>query len=170
MIDIMFDRPDSQWENQVMGNKPAINCFLYDIRENLEYRDPERYLASNGNQGVRTVDPVRMDLTYEMSVWANDVDIEHQLLGNMMKAIINYPILPEEVLRGEMTQQQRPIRAWFALPQDTLTTWDFWGANEWRLKAAFSYRITVSLERSPIELDLATEKVINIGQREGQNA
>jgi hypothetical protein len=160
-IDIMFERPNTDWENQ-LGNKPAINCFLYDIRENLEFRDPERYITRNGTNGTQTRDPVRMDLTYEITVWAKDVDIEHRLLGRVMKALVNYPVLPQEVLEGEMRDQSRPIRAWFALPQDTPKTWDFWGANEWRLKAGFSYRITVAVEPTPVEVDLVTEKIIKM--------
>ncbi len=164
-IEIMFERPNTEWENQ-LGSKPAINCFLYDIRENLEYRDPERYLTRNGSSGTETRDPVRMDLTYQMTVWAKDVDIEHRLLGNIMKALINYPILPQEIIQGDLRNQSRPLRAWFALPQDTPTTWDFWGANEWRLKAGFSYRITVAVEPTPVEVDLVTEKIINLQLRD----
>ena len=152
-IEITFDRPTSEWAEKAESGLPVINCFLYDILENLEFRDPEPYIPSmniEDRTGNLTRDPVRMDLTYEITVWAKEKLDEHRVLGRMMKALVNYPLLPEEVLQGEMRNQPRPIRAWFALPQDTPTTWDFWGGNEWRLKAGFSYRLTVAVEPTPL--------------------
>jgi hypothetical protein len=35
-IDISFDAPDRDWSGRL--TKPAINCFLYDVRENREIR------------------------------------------------------------------------------------------------------------------------------------
>lgn len=162
-IDIQFDRPNQEWESKLP--KPTINCFLYDIRENLELRNNERYLSRNGATGRETPAPIRMDLTYLITVWAKAVADEHRLLGNIMKTLVSYPILPEEVLQGEMVNQSLPLRAVVAYPENTPNSWDFWGANEWRLKAGISYRVTVAVEPAPVEVDLVTEKIIQLQQK-----
>ena len=50
-IDIKFEVPNKDdWNPK--PNKPTINCFLYDIRENHELRSNERYLTRNGTTGT----------------------------------------------------------------------------------------------------------------------
>lgn len=158
--DIQFERPTTEWENQLA--KPTVNCFLYDIRENLIFRDNERYITRNGNTGTTTTDPIRMDLTYLITVWSKDITDEHRILGDIMRVLVSYPTIPQNVLQGSMVNQSKPLRTWVALPEDTPNTWDFWGANEWRLKAGVNYRVTVAVEPVPVEVDLVTEKVIQL--------
>ena len=151
-IDIQFDRPNAEWETKL--TKPTINCFLYDIRENLNLRFDQQ-LA-----------PRRVDMGYLITVWTQTVADEHRLLGNILQTLLSFPILPAEVLKGEIVNQSLPIRAWAAQPESTPNTWDFWGANEWRLKAGISYRVTLAVEPyAPFEVDLVTEKVIKIEQK-----
>lgn len=161
VTDIQFDRPNQEWEGK-LGTKPTINLFLHDIRENLALRNNERYLSRNGTMGTETVAPFRMDLTYLITAWAKEVADEHRLLGNIIKTLVSYPTLPDEVLKGEMLNQSLPLRTWVALPDETPKSWDFWGANEWRLKAGISYRVTVAVETTPVEVDLVTEKIIKL--------
>ncbi|MEB3180876.1 MAG: DUF4255 domain-containing protein [Nostocaceae cyanobacterium] len=162
--DIQFDRPNQEWEGK-LGLKPTINLFLYDIRENLVLRNNDRYLTRNGATGMETVAPIRMDLTYLVTVWAQKVADEHRLLGEVMKTLLGYPTLPAEVLKGEMANQSLPLRTWVALPDETPKTWDFWGANEWRLKPGINYRVTLAVESSPLEVGLVTEKIIQLQQQ-----
>lgn len=64
-IDIKFEVPNKDdWNPK--PNKPTINCFLYDIRENHELRSNERYLSRNGTTGTGTekIAPTRIDLSY----------------------------------------------------------------------------------------------------------
>ena len=164
-IDIQFDRPNAEWESQ--STQPRINCFLYDIRENLTLRfDLEPSLSRNGANGTQRVPPRRIDMGYLITVWTQIVADEHQLLGNILRTLLAYPILPTEVLMGEMVNQSLPIRAWAAQPESTPTTWDFWGANEWRLKAGINYRVTLAVEPyGAVEVDLVTEKLLTIEQK-----
>ncbi len=164
-IDIQFDRPDPDWETKL--TKPTINCFLYDIRENQELRSNERYLSRNGETGTQRKAPTRINLNYFITVWAIAEDTktaeEHRLLGRILKTLLSHPILPTEVLQGEMQQQPLPLRAWIAQPESTPNAWDFWGAMDGRIKAGISYGVTVAVEPfSPVEVDLVTETVLTI--------
>jgi hypothetical protein len=160
-IDIKFEMPDKEWETSLA--KPTINFFLYDIRENHELRSNERYLSRNGTTGTETRAPTRIDLAYLVTVWTKVVADEHMLLGKILQTLLRYPLLPAEILKGEMANQSLPLRAWLAQPERTPNVWDFWSAIDGRLKAGLSYMVTVAVEPfPPVEVGLVTEKVLNV--------
>ena len=176
-IDIKFDTPDKDWATTNQDNS-VLNLFLYDIRENLQLRSNERYLTRNGMAGTEDFAPTRIDFTYLISFWASKgeqdpVKKEHEILGQVLETLLCYPILPQEVLQGKIQQQsqipgaQLP-RAWIAQPEDTPKTWEFWGSNEWRLKAGISYRVTLYIQPKPVAVDLVTETEIRLQQINSQ--
>lgn len=157
-IDIKFETPDKDWEAK--PTKPTINCLLYDIRENHELRSNERLLARNANntKGIPSLAPVRIDVGYYITTWTTDVADEHRLLGNILKALLRHPTLPDDVLRGELMNPAQPIRAWIAQPEKTPNVWDIWGAVEGLMKAGLSYRVTIAVQSPELdEVSLAQE-------------
>ena len=172
-IDIVFNRPDKIWEGGV--TKLTINLFLYDIRENLQLRTNERYITRNGTSGQEIYAATRMDFTYLISVWSKasstvEIEEEHEILGKVLTTLLSYPVLPPEVLKGEIAQQSQPPRAWIAQPEDTPKTWEFWGSNEWRLKAGISYRVTLHIQPKPIDVDLVTTTEIQLKLQQPTNS
>ncbi|MBE9090188.1 DUF4255 domain-containing protein [Microcystis aeruginosa LEGE 11464] len=161
-IDIKFEVPNKDdWNPK--PTKPTINCFLYDIRENQELRSNERYLTRNGTTGTEEIAPTRIDLSYLITVWTTDVADEHQLLGNILKTLLSYPVLPKEVLKGQIVNQSLPLRAWVSQPERTPNAWDFWGALDGRMKAGISYMVTIDVEPfAPVGVRLVTEKVLKV--------
>jgi hypothetical protein len=160
-IDIKFEIPNTDWETRLQ--KPTINLFLYDIRENQELRSNERFLTRNGATGTETRDPVRMDLSYMITVWTKEIADEHRLLGNILKTLLRYPILPTEVLQGEMVNPSLPLRAWVTQPERIPNGWEFWTTLEGRFKAGLSYVVTIPVQPfEPVEVPLVTEKVIKM--------
>ena len=166
---ISFNKPDKQFETV---DRPVINLFLYDIRENLQLRSNDRSLTRNGATGTETYAATRIDFTYLISVWTKPdiqtdqttgVKEEHKVLGKVLTTLLRYQTLPEDVLQGTtISKQPQPPRTWVAQPEDTPKTWEFWGGNEWRLKAGISYRVTLHIQPEPVPVDLVTETVINI--------
>lgn len=164
--DIKFEVPNQDWESRLQ--KPTINLFLYDIRENHELRSNETYLTRNGSTGTETRAPVRMDLSYLITVWAKEVADEHRLLGDIVKTLLRYPYLPPEVFKGEITSQRSPLRAWVTQPERTPNSWDFWGALDGRLKVGLNYMLTLAIEPfSETSVDLVTEQVIKFRKQDG---
>lgn len=162
-IDIRFEMPTVEWAEGI--TKPTLNLFLYDVRENLELRDNQRLVARDPVPRQQPA-PIRFDLTYLITSWASDVADEHQLLGNVLGSILRYPLLPAEVLKGAMTTQPFPVRAWIAQPERTPNSWEFWSRLDGRLKAGISYAVTIALNATPAEdVVLVTEKIIKV--REG---
>jgi Pvc16 N-terminal domain len=162
-VDISFDMPTKEWAAGLL--KPTINVFLYDLRENRELRRSEPFRErSSETTATETRPPMRVDLTYLVTAWANEVSDEHQLLGRLLTALVRYPVLPTEVLKGAMQNQSYPVLAWIALPERTPHAWDFWGILENRLKAGISYVVTASVEPFAPEVfgPLVTKTILNL--------
>jgi hypothetical protein len=145
-IDIKFDMPNKDWSAQV--SKPTLNLFLFDVRENHELRSNQRFVTRDDTTGLATEarDPVRVDLTYLITAWTTDIADEHQLLGRVLAALLQFPVLPDDVLKGAMQVQPYPMRAWIAQPERLPNPWEFWGHMEHGMKAALNFVLTTSLE------------------------
>ena len=162
-VDVIFDMPNRDWSGRV--TKPTLNLFLYDVRENHELRSHQRSLVRNGAVGSERQGPVRMDLTYLISAWTTDMSDEHQLLGRVLTTLLRFPLLPDDVLKGSLSTQPLPVRAWIAQPERTPNPWDFWGNMENRLKAALNFVVTVSFEPYEAEgVPLVTTSIVNVQQ------
>ena len=63
-VDIAFDAPDREWAAKV--GKPTVNCYLYDVRENLDLRGTEWSVERrpDGRLAERRKTPRRFDLSY----------------------------------------------------------------------------------------------------------
>jgi hypothetical protein len=161
LIDVKFEMPTKEWSAGI--SRPTVNLFLYDLRENHELRSNQRYVTRSAGTASEQRAPVRVDLAYMITVWTADISDEHQLLGRIVTALLRYPMLPQESLKGAMQTQSRPLQAWIAQPERTPNAWDFWGNLENRMKAGLSYVVTVALEPHPAEeSELVTQTTIRI--------
>lgn len=93
-VDIAFDQPKSEWSGRL--NRPTLNLFLYDVRENTTLREPEWEIRREGNGTVtRQGKPVRLDLHYMITAWVvHNPDNEHDLLARVLKVFFRHPCLP----------------------------------------------------------------------------
>jgi hypothetical protein len=161
-IDIKFDMPNKDWSATV--TKPTINLFLYDVRENHELRGSDRTITrAEDGTGAVTRAPVRIDLSYLISVWTTDISDEHQLLGRVLAALLQFPLLPNEVLKGTMQTQPFPVQAWIAQPERLPNPWEFWGHMDHGMKASLHFVLTTSLQPSLAEqVKLVKQTKINV--------
>jgi hypothetical protein len=163
-VQISFATPDDQFPSQSI-TLPAIDLFLYDVRENLELRS---------NEVSRTRPSVRVDLSYLITAWPSEsvpdpAEDEHRLLGEVMRVLLRYRTLPEEVLQGEL-RGQRPVLPISTLQPGRLQSMgEFWQAVGGKPKAALNYQVTLSVDVAvPEEVRLVTEKVIRIRMENGE--
>lgn len=97
-IDVKFDQPKREWSAKL--NKPTLNLFLYDVRENVTLRNHQWHAApANGKTspttGAQKRTPYRFDCTYLLTAWASESDDEHRLLSRAILALLQTPLLPE---------------------------------------------------------------------------
>jgi hypothetical protein len=145
-VDISFEAPDREWSASI--SKPTINLYLYDIRENHELRGHEWSIRKDENGiATRKKNPNRIDLSYLITVWTNDIVDEHRLLWHVMLTLFRYSELPQDMLYGQLAEQTRPIRTFIAQPDGLLNNpADLWTALDNELKAAIDYVVTLPLD------------------------
>jgi hypothetical protein len=97
-IAIAFDPPNRPWIQALQG--PAVNLFLFDIRENAHRRDVmfEEVRDEKNALIARRPPPPRVDLHYTVSAWAPAVLVEHNILAAVLRCFLGLPVLPREVL------------------------------------------------------------------------
>ena len=149
-MDFSFETPDREWSATV--SKPTINLYLYDIRENHELRGTEWIIEKDRNGlATRKKNPNRIDLSYLITIWTNDIDDEHRLLWHVLLTLFRYPELPPELLSGQLTQQTCAIQMSTAQPDGLYNNpSDFWTALDNEIKPSVYCVITM-----PLDIDLA---------------
>jgi hypothetical protein len=155
-VAITFATPDEEFPPQAV-TLPAIDLFLFDVRENRDLRSNE-WILQRGGDGILRKEraPVRVDCSYLVTAWPSASSTspafdEHNLLGTVITALLRYPKLPEAVLQGEL------VGAAIDPPTSTLQQGqlqgvaEFWQALGGRPRAAFNYTVTIELQ--PFEPD-----------------
>ena len=144
-VDVSFDTPDREWSASI--SKPTINFYLYDIRENHELRGTEWVVEKDQNGiATRRKNPSRIDLSYLITVWTNDVADAHRLLWHTLLTLSRYPDIPEELLSGQLAGQYYSIKTTAAQPDGFREPADFWAALDNELKPSINYVITLPLD------------------------
>ena len=167
-VQISFATPDDQFPPQSV-TLPAIDIFLYDVRENLELRSNEIYVQRNSDgTAIRTRAPVRVDFSYLVTAWPsstvpNPAQDEHRLLGEVMRALLRHRTIPEDVLQGVLAVQEPPLPTSTLQPGRLQSLGEFWQALGGKPKAALNYSVTASVEVfAPETVRLVTEKVLKV--------
>ena len=166
--EISFETPDDQFPPQSV-HLPAIDLFLYDVRENQELRSNEVYVQ-RGSDGtaIKTRAPTRIDFSYLITAWPkpgvpDPAEVEHNLLGVVMQVLLTYPTIPENVLQGDLRTQEPalPVSALQAGRLQSLG--EFWQALGGKPKAALNYQITLSIAAFQQEqVPLVSDKTIKL--------
>ena len=168
-IDISFDMPTRDWAASI--SKPTVSLYLYDIRENAELRNPTAWTVRPGpnNTAVKSRPDVRVDVTYRVTAFANAVEDEHRLLARVMLTLLQYPVLPMELLQGEITGQE--IKTSAAQGDSVLPSpADYWGAMDNNIKPSIDFKATISLNlNQEITTGLALTSKVLLGRIENGN-
>ncbi|GIV97441.1 MAG: hypothetical protein KatS3mg057_2098 [Herpetosiphonaceae bacterium] len=151
-IDISFEIPNREWSAGV--SKPTINCYLFDIRENLDFKEMGWTVESKGtNSATRRMPLLRYYLTYLITAWTRSVEDEHRLLWHVLRVLARFPTLPASDLQGDlrMIAESTQIYTNIARPDGVLKSpGEFWTAMENQIKPSLSYVVTLPLERDAV--------------------
>jgi len=149
-VDICFDMPDREWSSSL--SKPTMNLYLYDIRENHEFRTYDWTVERNEDKtATRKRAPIRVSFSYLITVWTNAVEDEHRLLWCVLGALFRHPSIPYDMFQGELAGKDYILSTTVAQPDGVLKNLsDFWGSLDNRLKPAINYVVNM-----PLDLDVA---------------
>jgi hypothetical protein len=161
-ITVSFAAPDDQFSVKL----PAVDLFLYDVRENLELRSNDDVIERQTDwTSVRFRPPVRVDVSYLITAWpgvgggqSDSSEDEHMLLSAVMRVLLRYPKLPRELLKGSLANQDLPPPVSTLQPGRLQSVGEFWQALGGKPKAALNYMVTLSVdvyepERQPLVID-----------------
>jgi hypothetical protein len=166
-VNISFATPDGDFPPPAV-TLPAIDLFLYDIRENRELRSNEWLVERRGgNVAAKKRSPARVDCSYLVTAWTggssdtSQAQKEHRLLGEVLKVLLRHPVVPAEVLQGSLRGQEPPLPS-ISLQSSLLQSLgEFWQALGGKPKAALSYTVTIGVDvHKETEVGLVTEKMI----------
>ena len=161
-ITVSFAAPDDQFSVKL----PAVDLFLYDVRENLELRSNDDVLERLGDlTSIRIQPPVRVDASYLITAWpgvgsgqSDASEDEHMLLSAVMRVLLRFPKLPRELLIGSLARQDWPLPVSTLQPGRLQSLGEFWQALGGKPKAALNYTVTLPIdvsepERQPLVID-----------------
>ena len=169
-VTITFAAPGEQFPPTSVS-LPAIDLFLYDVRENRELRTSEWTLdRGDDGMGFKRPAPVRVDCSYLITAWVNTGSLtsaqeEHRLLGETMRVIVRHPVIPSEFLQGKLRGQELDMSTVSIQPGHLQSLAEFWQALGGKPKAALNYRVTMALELfdSVSVGRLVTDKMLQFG-------
>jgi hypothetical protein len=165
-IDIMFHQPKREWSARL--NRPTLNLFLIEIHENNKLRSP-RWEVERQEDGQVTQrrTPVRVDLNYMVTAWANEPEDEHRILTRTLLALLRQPFLPDDLLPESLRDQPMPIPIEVAQQTGLQNLIDIWSVMDNEIRPTFKCIITLALNPYlPVTGPLVRTRELRIGQTE----
>jgi hypothetical protein len=156
-VDISFDTPDREWSASL--SKPTVNLYLYDVRENHTLRGTEWFVEKDKNgKATKRLNSRRIDLSYLVTVWTNNMGDQHRLLWQVMLTLFQCATIPQEMLIGLLADNKYDVTTTTAQPDGLFNNpADFWSALDNEIKPSFSFVATL-----PMDLDIAfTSTIVN---------
>ncbi|MBE0695824.1 MAG: DUF4255 domain-containing protein [Anaerolineaceae bacterium] len=143
--DISFEAPSRSWSAQL--SRPTIDLFLIEIKENAAFllNQPPPNIQDKGFIPIRR-ELARVDLYYLVSCWAPTTVQQHTLLSHILRAILQTPIFPEDLLPDPLKNQSRTIRLRLAQDDNLPQITDLWNSLENDLHPALRLAVTVAVE------------------------
>lgn len=140
---------------------PAINLFLYDMVNAPELRHSTGgWEQPQPGQFERHPNPYRIACHYIVTAWAREgtpapEDDEHRLLGEAMRVLLRYRILPPIAVTGELARIGYPIHV-RALEGGRLgSPGEFWQALGGKPRPFFNYSLIFALPVTEPEVSTA---------------
>jgi hypothetical protein len=143
-VDIAFDAPSRDWSGQL--SKPAVNLFLYDLREAESLRSSEWSRVKKDGRTLESRPPMIMECSYAVTAWTQAVEDEHRLLSQVLAILFAYPQLPEDILNGRLSNGSQPWPIKGRIGQGKGEKSDFWSAVGGQYKVSLDYVIRMSVE------------------------
>jgi hypothetical protein len=145
-IDISFEQPRREWSARL--NRPTLNLFLREIRENVRLRSPQPGSSQsvNGNVAVLQRQPVRVDLSYMATAWAKDPLDEHRILSRLLAALFRLRGVPDDLVAEHVPGQDAGVPMRMAGGDTTgSSASDMWSVLDNELRPAVDFVATLAI-------------------------
>ena len=145
-LSISFETPDEDFPSGVV-TAPAVDLFLYDIRENLELRHNERYVRQEASAATTllTREPVYVECTYLITAWSAASETaahdEQVIISDIVRALYRHVSIPDtlpdkndpngpsiQILQGDLAGADPLPRAFTIQTGHMQNPSEFWSA------------------------------------------
>ena len=188
-LSISFAQPDESFPPASV-TKPAVNFFLYDIREDLKLRHNEwfRYRQMPPTSYEVNRQPLLMECSYLVTAWSDSATVaandEHTVLSAMIMALRRYNCLPDtlpnktdpngapvQILQGSFAGVN-PLPRTFAIQDGYLQSLgEFWRSMGHGPKPRFNYSVTIAVDvHNPIESRQINRVNMAVGSDPGERS
>jgi hypothetical protein len=172
-VEVVFDAPTREWASR--RNKPAIDMYLYDIREDLRRRQ-SGYVERRSPEGMveeRQELPRFYKLAYLITAWTQRPEDEHRLLSGLLACFMLHEVVPETYLPAELLDVGMALGLLMAYPPpENRQVSDVWSSLGGDLKPSIDLVVTLPVRprsfmevaqavSSPLQLRTVGEKTID---------
>jgi Pvc16 N-terminal domain len=145
-VELVFDAPTKDWVAR--RSAPAVDLYLYDIREDLERRVPnwEDVRDDGGLVKERRQPARRFRLAYLVTAWTQRPEDEHRLLSSLLSCFLRNAMIKPGDLEGTLAEPDLPVYIDVAQPpaQDRSLA-DVWSALGGELKPSLDVVVTAPM-------------------------
>lgn len=160
-VDLAFEAPTKEWASH--RNKPTVDLYLYDIREDVERRQVawESVRDNNGRVTERRRPARRFRLSYLITAWTQRAEDEHRLLSGLLSCFVRHEVIPTDLLAGGLAKQELPVYLTAALPPtEDRSISDVWSALGGELKPSLDLVVTAPLDaQQPLDVAKPPEEI-----------
>ena len=181
LTQVGFAPPNNDWRTAVAtGGEERLNCYLYDLRENIALRTNERRRETTNGWYAEHRAPPRLDCRYLLTAWSPVATTpaieatrdEHTILSEVLAPLMRHrPLVAERVYQpGIAIPSGRTLAsvpdglkgadlpAEVASPQDLPNPGEFWQGMgvSWRPGIRLTVTIPVLLAEPAIESPMVT--------------
>jgi hypothetical protein len=145
-IEVVFEAPTRDWAAR--RNGPAVDVFLYDIRENLDRRQNLIETVREGDLVKGQIPPTRwFNCSYLITAWTQRPDDEHRLLSGVINGFLMVHAMPRDCLHGALAQSEREVFLTMGRPLGSeRSISDIWSALGGELKPSLDLVVVVPFE------------------------
>ncbi|WP_329360465.1 DUF4255 domain-containing protein [Streptomyces sp. NBC_01483] len=149
-IEVAFDAPSREWAAR--RNAPAINAYLYDIREDVRRRE-RGAMAVRDERGIvlrRRQPPRWFRLSYLVTAWTKQPQDEHRLLSAVLATLLPHEILPPHALPAALAALGLSVPLSVAnLHTESRSLAEIWSALGGELKPSLDLVVTAPFPSFP---------------------
>jgi hypothetical protein len=101
-VEVSFDAPTRDWAAR--RNAPAVNAYLYDLREDVKRRQRGHAAVRDERDIVvkHRPPPRWFRLSYLVTAWTRQTEDEHRLLSAVLATLLPRELLPPSELPGAL--------------------------------------------------------------------
>lgn len=146
-VEVVFEAPTKEWAAK--RGAPAVNVYLYDIREDVRRREGGLINEYDGNGRItgRVKPPRYFKLSYLVTAWTQRPDDEHRLLAQVLMCFLGHDALPRELLSGSLADLGVTVPLTVALPPPEDRSFaDVWSALGGELKPSIDVVVSAPVD------------------------